>query len=62
VLGVLWSVDGFQETGVAPDATTILGGTGPFAREADGVALPSSSGRIFSMRSSCSQLSPKSYS
>src|SRR6266853_859495 len=40
VLGVLWSVDGFQETGVAPDATTILGGTGPFAREADGVALP----------------------
>ena len=40
VLGVLWIVDGFQETRVAPDATAILGGTGAFAREADGVALP----------------------
>ena len=40
VLGVLGIVDGFQETDISPDATAILGGTGPFAREADRVALP----------------------
>jgi len=40
VLGVLWIVDGFQETGVSPDTTAVFGGTGPFAREADRVALP----------------------
>ena len=26
VLGMLWIVEGFQETGVAPDATAIFGG------------------------------------
>jgi hypothetical protein len=40
VLGVLGIVEGVQETGISPDTTTILGGTGPFAREADRVALP----------------------
>src|SRR4051794_18097383 len=40
VLRMLGIADRFQHTGVAPDATAILGWTGPFAREADGVALP----------------------
>ena len=40
MLGVLWVVDRFEQTGVAPDATAILRRTGPFAREADRIALP----------------------
>jgi hypothetical protein len=40
MLGVLWIADRFQKTRVAPDAPAILGRTGPFAREADGVTLP----------------------
>jgi hypothetical protein len=40
VLGVLGIVEGFQETGVSPDTTAIFGGTGPFAREAERLALP----------------------
>src|SRR2546428_14075215 len=39
VLGVLGIVDGFQETDISPDATAILGGTAPFAREAERVPL-----------------------
>src|SRR5712691_12510240 len=40
VLGVLWIAHRFEQTGVAPDATAILGGTGTFPGETDGVALP----------------------
>ena len=40
ILGVLWISDRFQNTRAAADATAILGRTGAFAREADGVALP----------------------
>ncbi len=39
VLGVLWLSYGLQQAHVPLDAPTILGRTGAFAREADGVVL-----------------------
>ena len=40
MLGVLGVADCFQQTRIAPDATTILGRAGAFPRETERVALP----------------------